>query len=58
MIVIEENNTIHFYRGQTEVSKADGFTYLDKIYSNEPPEVKKVINNLKKKYLRDMRPNE
>lgn len=56
MIVIEEDNNLKFFRGEVEISKADGFAYFDKIYQNEPPETKRIIDQLKKRY-KDKKPN-
>lgn len=56
MIVIESDNDIHFFCGETEIDKASGFNYFDKIYQNEPPETKRIIDRLKKRY-KDREPN-
>ena len=54
MVVIEDKGTIQFSHKGKELTTKLGFTYLDKIYSNEPPEVKKVIDRLKKRYMKDL----
>jgi hypothetical protein len=51
MYAIEDKDGIHFFRGQKELTLKEGFEYLNKIYSNEPAETKRIIDELKKKYL-------
>ena len=52
MIGIEDNGILKFYNGTIEITSKDGFARLNELYRNEPPEVKKVIDRLKKKYER------
>lgn len=52
MYAIESKDGIHFFQDQKELTLKEGFEYLNKIYSNEPAETKRIIDNLKKKYAR------
>ena len=54
MILIEDNGHISFSHHGRELTLKQGFNYLDKIYGNEPQEVKKVIDRLKEKYEKDL----
>ena len=54
MVVIEDKGTIQFFHKGKELTIKQGFTYLDKIYPNEPPETRKVIDRLKKRYMKDL----
>ena len=54
MILIEDNGHISFSHHGRELTLKQGFNYLDKIYGNEPQEVKRVIDRLKEKYEKDL----
>ena len=50
MIVIEENNELHFYDQKGEIDPKDGFARLDELYQYETAETRRIIENLKRKY--------
>ena len=54
MILIEDKGKLVFTHHGRELTIKQGFTYLDKIYGNEPQEVKKIIDQLKEKYKKDL----
>ena len=54
MILIEDNGHLSFTHHGRELTLKQGFNYLDKIYANEPIEVKRIIDNLKQKYQKDL----
>jgi hypothetical protein len=54
MVAIEDNGTIQFSHKGKELTMRQGFNYLDKIYANEPPETRKVIDRLKERYMKDL----
>lgn len=54
MVVIEDKETIQFFHRGNELTIKQGFSYLDKIYSNEPPETRRIIDRLKKRYMKDL----
>lgn len=53
MIVIEDKGTIKFFEDNKELSITKGFEKLDNIYHNEPLETKKIIRELKRRYLKN-----
>lgn len=54
MILIEDKGHIEFTHYGRKLTIKQGFNYLDKIYGNEPQEVKKIIDQLKEKYKKDL----
>lgn len=54
MVVIEDKGKLSFSHHGRALTLKQGFNYLDKIYGNEPQEVKKIIDNLKEKYRKDL----
>ena len=52
MHVIEDEGKLRFFEGKKELTRREGFRRLDRIYGNEPQEVKRIINRLKEKYGR------
>lgn len=52
MVTIENNGELRFYEGDIELTLEEGFKRLEDLYTNEPPENQKIINNLKNKYWR------
>ena len=55
MIVIEDKGRIKFFEGDEELSLQKGFEQLELLYSNEPPDAKKVIDRLRDKYKKPIR---
>ena len=53
MIVIEDKGKIKFFEDDKELSMIKGFEKLDSLYYNEPLETKKIIKELKRRYLKD-----
>lgn len=54
MILIEDKGKLTFTHKGKSLTIKQGFNYLDKIYGNEPQEVKKIIDQLKEKYKKDL----
>lgn len=52
MVTIENNGELRFYEGDRELTLEEGFKRLEDLYTNEPTENQKIINNLKNKYWR------
>lgn len=54
MVVIEDEDKLKFFDGKKELTPHEGFARLDIIYGGEPQETKRVINYLRKKYMKDL----
>jgi len=52
MHVIEDEGRLRFFEGKKELTPREGFGRLERIYGNEPQEVKRIINRLREKYGR------
>lgn len=52
MIVIEDKGRIKFFDKDKELTLYEGFKWLESIYHNEPLENRKIIDQLKEKYLK------
>jgi hypothetical protein len=51
-IVSDDGKSISFSHKGKELTLREGFRRLDEIYSNEPQEVKKRIDELKKRFYK------
>lgn len=54
MVLIEDKGKITFTHHGRALTLRQGFNYLDKIYHNEPVEVRRIIDRLKQKYEKDL----
>lgn len=54
MYAIEDNGKIYFYDGERELSLKEGFDHLECIYPYEPAETKRIIDELKSRYMKDL----
>ena len=54
MVGIEDEGKLRFFDGKKELTLREGFARLDIIYGGEPQETKRVINYLRKKYMKDL----
>lgn len=54
MHAIEDNGTIKFFEGERELTLKEGFARLEQIYPYEPTEGRNIIDNLKRKYMKEL----